>query len=405
MLGESIIVGGGARGIHFAGLLAAQHRKVAAVVDSFTEGFPLMRKRLGDLGAGDVQLFPTLNEALESGGCSAVDTMFIMTPEWTHYGYFREGLRSGFHIFMEKPLAAGKSDLLEMIKLNDGTDKIVQVGFVLRYTPFYSRIKAIVDSGVLGKLVTVHMNERLSLWHGGMYKRNWRRRKDLTGGFLNEKCSHDLDIMCWLKESGGRPLSVFSMGSRGFCSEGQRHPGLCRNCRENDCPWQFKKHDGWRSIDGIPCEDETCAPYDICVYNSDADIYDNQTVTIGFSDGTHGMFSVAAMSPKEERDITLHGTEGFLTGRFETGEIRFINYRDNSWHEEEYGYKDFHGGGDERIMAAFLECIDKGVKPLTTMENGAQASFLAFAADESLEKGCPVFLELDFSKLYVCCNS
>jgi predicted dehydrogenase len=127
-----------------------------------------------------------------------------------------------------------------------------------------------------------------------------------------------------------------------------------------------------------------------CVFRSDADINDHQSVNLLFNDGTQGIFTAVAMSGNPGRDITIHGTEGYLSGNLGDGTMNVQTYRDGKSEVVDLGLTNQHGGGDERIIAGFLNCIKTGVRPLASIEAGVRASLISFAADESIETKRPV---------------
>lgn len=383
---EIIIIGGGARGLYFTQMLTQTlGRKVAAIVDNYEPGQKVIKERIDEFGTPDTKIFSSPEEAFAAIPRSQANIVFVMTPEWTHLEVFRKAINSGFHIFLEKPLATTKEDVLEIKRLAGTTDKTVQVGFVLRYSAFYEKIKEIVDSGELGKIITIQMNERLGVNHGGAFKRNWHRKIEYTGGFINEKCSHDLDLMCWFKEKEAAPKQVYSYGSRHFCPP-RDTPELCTECSIDNCPWRFQGVASLKSIHGKDFMDATSAGLGRCIFHSDADITDHQCVNIIFDDGTQGLFTLIAMSGNEGRDIMIHGTDGYLDGNLEKGLLRTCNYWKADMHDVEIGNMDAHGGGDVAIVSSFLDSVKSGIKPLATVEAGVRASIIAFAADESVAK-------------------
>lgn len=360
-----IIAGGGNRGMCFAHMLAHDLRRpVMAIVENDTARHAPIRQCLAGWGMSDTALYTTLPRALAAIPRAQANVVFVMTPDWTHLEVLRPAISAGCHVFLEKPLATTPEDILEIVRMAHATDRTVQVGFVLRYSSFIRKVKAIVDSGALGRLVMIQMNERLSLKHGAVFCRSWHRKVRYTGGFLNEKCSHDLDLLCWLKEGQATPREVFSHGGRHFTPR-RDTPETCSRCRRRHCPW---RGDGAR-----------------CVFHSDGDILDHQSVSVLFSDGTQGQFTVAAMSPVPGRDLRLFGTDGYLEGTMETGALRLKRYWDPSGLEDiSVAASDGHGGGDTRIVAEFMDCVDRHEQPLSSVLDGARASLLAFAADRSV---------------------
>jgi predicted dehydrogenase len=67
-------------------------------------------------------------------------------------------------------------------------------GFVLRYTPLYEKLCEVLNSGHLGRIVSVDMDEHLLPFHGGYIMCNWRRHTGPSGGHLLEKVNARLNI-------------------------------------------------------------------------------------------------------------------------------------------------------------------------------------------------------------------
>lgn len=380
-----IIAGGGSRGLYFVDMLVNKlGREVAAIADNHTEGHEAVRCRLSEFGIPNVPIYGSLDEALEKTPREEADILFIMTPEWTHLELFKKAVSSGCHVFLEKPIATTLEDCKQIYEISGATDRIVQIGFVLRYSPYYQKIKQIVESGRLGKIITIQMNERLALQHGAAFKRLWHRLKEYTGGFLNEKCCHDIDLMCWIMEKQACPVEVSSFAGIGFSYE-KDTPVLCSECSLDNCPWRYKGIDSLKSVNGKAYVDSTSSGIGKCVFHSDTDVYDHQTVNILFSDGSQGVFTVIGMSGKPGRDIMIHGTDGYLEGDLGSGAIKIRNYWQDETETIGLGQLGAHGGEDDVIISEFLQCVKQGKKPASTVEDGMRASMIAFAADKSVE--------------------
>ena len=129
------------------------------------------------------------------------------------------------------------------------------------------------------------------------------------------------------------------------------------------------------------------APGDLCVFHSDSDVMDHQSVQLGFDDGTQAVFLAVRSSGRLGRDVMIFGTDGYLEGELEQGKLLVMNYwKDQELRDESIPASNMHGGGDIEIVKEFLECIDEGIRPLATVRDGARASMLAFAADKSTEE-------------------
>lgn len=386
-----VVVGAGARGMLFIKLLCDLGHRTATIVENNPDAHEMAAVRARELGFNEIAVFASLNDALLSLRPEAEKAVFIMTPEYNHLELYMTAIANKCHVFMEKPLAADKEDVLRILEISKKSGTITQVGFVLRYCELYQKIKSVVESGRLGQIVTIQMNERLAHFHGANYRRNWRRLKKYTGGFINEKCSHDLDLMCWLKASQGRPSEIISRaGSRLF--DFQEGAENCEKCTDAECPYQPHKYAGLNMLDGKVFRDSTYASASTCVFRSDADIYNHQSLLINFTDGTQGVFTAIASTGNKGRDIALFGTRGCIWGSLEKGELTLKEYWGDRTENFQFGTLNPHGNADPLIINSFMECIASSTQPLATVKEGALASILAFAADESAATGKPIVI-------------
>ena len=337
--------------------------------------------RLDKLGLKDTLVIDSLSALPEDKGrISPYDMAFILTPEWTHADIFETMINADYNIFMEKPLATTEDEVLRIGKLAARTERIVQVGFVMRYAPFFQTVKKAITAGKLGEIVMIEMSERLLPISGATNRRRWHRLVKNTGGFLNEKSSHDLDMMCWLKETQGKPVRIFSHGGQSFFNR-QGMPQHCGECNDAQCVYRFNGDVTQNSYNAVG----KIAP-DTCVYNSDADILDNQSVTIAFSDGSQAIFTLLNVSAVDGREIRIHGTKGMLYGNVKTNTITLHQYRGDKKEELPIASSSSgHNGGDAAIINDFFRCVKSGRQPTATVSDGVRASLLAFAADKSVK--------------------
>ena len=89
---------------------------------------------------------------------------------------------------------------------------IMLVGLVLRYAPQIKDLQDIIRAGHLGRIISLEANEHIEPQHGGFFMRDWRRHSAYSGGFMLEKCCHDLDLYHMI--TGSRPIRVASFGGR-----------------------------------------------------------------------------------------------------------------------------------------------------------------------------------------------
>ena len=84
--------------------------------------------------------------------CVDVDAVYIGTPASLHREWTIAAIEAGKHVLCEKPLAANADDARAMADAARGSDVVVMEAFHWRYHPFVHQIRAVLDSGVLGRV-------------------------------------------------------------------------------------------------------------------------------------------------------------------------------------------------------------------------------------------------------------
>lgn len=81
-----------------------------------------------------------------------IDAVAIATPVHTHYALAREALLAGKHVFVEKPLAAGSSQAIELVEIAAQKNLTLMVGHTFVYNPAVEAVREIVLSGQMGSI-------------------------------------------------------------------------------------------------------------------------------------------------------------------------------------------------------------------------------------------------------------
>ncbi len=140
-----------------------------------------------------------------------VNTVYIVTPTAFHYEMYKAAIAAGKDIFCEKPLTDTLAKIDEMITLRDQSsstavkdqsNRIVQVGLVLRHEPLFWYIKQIVEhqSADWGKLINIiFRDDQAKPYTGsGTHPSKWRRDPKMAyHGTLFEHSIHDIDQIQW----------------------------------------------------------------------------------------------------------------------------------------------------------------------------------------------------------------
>ena len=336
------------------------------------------------------------------------DAVIISAPDHLHYEPAMMAIEKGYDILLEKPIANNPEECISINELNKKHNRIVGVCHVLRYAPFYVKLKEIIDSGMIGELITIEHIEGVGWWHQAhSYVRgNWRDTKTSSPMILAKSC-HDMDILLWLT---GKPCTkISSFGSLIHFKKENAPAGSTERCTdgckvESECPYSALKlymdmeKTGWPvniisddlSFDGR-MKAMMEGPYGWCVYRCDNNAVDHQVVSIEFEGGKTASFTMSAFT-EPGRKIRIMGTMGEISGDGKV--INYINFRNGN--KEIFntgtGGNDIdsgHGGGDYGLLAAFINAVKKQdlSQISSTLDDSVQSHLMAFAAEESRVKG------------------
>jgi predicted dehydrogenase len=127
-----------------------------------------------------------------------VDVLAIASPNGMHAAQALQGIESGAHVIVEKPMALHKSDAERVLHAALQRGRYVFGVMQNRYSPPSEWLKSVVDQGVMGDIFQVHIdcfwNRDDRYYHAG----GWHGTKDLDGGTLFTQFSHFIDILYWV---------------------------------------------------------------------------------------------------------------------------------------------------------------------------------------------------------------
>ena len=129
----------------------------------------------------------------------SIDAVIIATPAEQHYPMALESLRSGKHVYVEKPLALTEEQGIELCDRSAETGKLLMVGHLLQYHPVFLRVRELVKKGEAGRLQYIYSN-RLNLG-------KVRREENILWSFA----PHDISMI--LSLVGSEPEQVHATGS------------------------------------------------------------------------------------------------------------------------------------------------------------------------------------------------
>ena len=138
-------------------------------------------------------------ESKELLDSDSLDAIAICTPVETHVELVEKALRSGKHVFVEKPFGQDAQKCAELCSLADERNLSIVVGHVFLFNASVLSLKKIIDSGELGEIRHLEAH-RTNL---GPVRKDVNAVWDLT--------SHDLSIFDYLIDS--LPEAVSCLGS------------------------------------------------------------------------------------------------------------------------------------------------------------------------------------------------
>jgi predicted dehydrogenase len=128
------------------------------------------------------------------------DAVVVCSPTGRHLEDVRWALEGGRHVFVEKPLAASLDGVDELVELAEGSGLRLAVGYNLRFHPGLETIRAAIESGSIGRLLSARLEvgQFLPDWHPDEdYRESYVAQARLGGGALLT-LSHELDLAIWI---------------------------------------------------------------------------------------------------------------------------------------------------------------------------------------------------------------
>lgn len=259
-----------------------------------------------------------------------VEWVFIGSPNYIHKEQIISALKYNKNVFSEKPIAITLEECEEIKKKFEEKNLRFLISYPLRYSSFYKKIKDIVDSGKIGKIISLEFNETLSFTHGSFIMTDWRRYQKYSGGHLLEKCCHDFDIVNWIIDD--LPFKISSFGGRNFFKKENKNI--------------YKKFKGHMKNKKNP-------------FTSEKDIVDNQVVILEFIRGARATFHTNCSSALPERKMYICGTEGTIKVDVLSG---FIQWKTLESSEKntliDEANRGGHGNGDVPLIRDLINSIE-----------------------------------------------
>jgi hypothetical protein len=339
------------------------------------------------------------------------DAIIISTPDNLHYGPCIEALKMGYDILLEKPISPSEKECREILALAKKTGRIVAVCHVLRYAPYFIKLRELIQTKAIGETISIQHLEPIGYEHmAHSYVRgNWHNSKQTTPIILAKSC-HDLDIIKWILDKPSRSIHAF--GDLKWFKKENAPAGSTDRCTdgcavEKTCPYSaidqyitrkkrlyvFDLPENKSEQEAFVMDKLKTTNYGRCVYRMDNDQPDHYTTNILFDGNITASFSMEAFTSYEGRRTRVMGSHGDIVGDMYSFVMTdFRTGKKTEWKST----TDMHGGGDWRLVADWIQAVSQqNVSLLTsTIDASIESHVMGFAAEQSRKENKSVAIKM-----------
>lgn len=345
------------------------------------------------------------------------DIALIATMDRDHFEPAMMAIDLGYDLMLEKPITPTPEECIALTENAKKHGVRVVICTVLRYTPLFIKLKEIIDSGRIGKVMSINHEECVEFVHQShsFVRGNWGNSERSSVMLLQKSC-HDMDILQWLL--GKKCKKVQSFGALTYFTEENAPEGAPERCIEgcpvgdtciyNSVKLYLESDSNWfrsaatklvKSTDEDVKKSLMESNYGKCVFHCDNDVVDHQTVNMLFEDDVTVTFTMNAFNTGG-RYINIYGTKGEIRAALK-GDTPIRVYDIVSKETEEIpssgtdGVLGGHGGGDAgivRTLYSYMVGEYNGVS-VPTIEESCYNHLITFAAEHARNTGTVVDVE------------
>lgn len=344
------------------------------------------------------------------------DAVIVTSVDRTHHTYIIRAMELGCDVITEKPMTIDEDKCRQILETVEKTGRNVRVTFNYRYAPHHTKVRELIEGGVIGQVNSVHFEWLLNTKHGADYFRRWHRNKTNSGGLLVHKSTHHFDLVSfWI---GSEPDTVFALGDLLFYGrENAEKRGVTQfydratgNPLAEDDPFALHlDRNGRLKAMYLDAEHEDGYHRDQNVFGDGISIEDTMGVMVRYKNKAILTYSLNAYSPWEGYRIAFNGTKGriemtimeqsyvnsggdkALEGAIKNKEIRVFPMFDRPYEVNVETGVGGHGGGDPVLLNdIFGEPAEDRFKRAANHVDGARSILVGIAANRAIRTGQPV---------------
>ena len=133
---------------------------------------------------------------------SEIDAVYISSKNSDHYWQVIEAAKAGKHILCEKPLALTVKEADKMVDICNKKNVKLTINYILRYHPIIKKTKELIESNLLGKLISISVNFNIDFKPNDNFR---FIRAHSGGGALRDLGTHTIDMLRYL---GGEIINI-----------------------------------------------------------------------------------------------------------------------------------------------------------------------------------------------------
>lgn len=394
------IIGSGSRGVYCVGTRMAELVQDEQLVvralcdrnpDRMVEAKAHLEHEFGERGTEtEISLYDDYRDVIADPN---VGLVMVSTTCDFHREPALAALASGKKVYLDKPIAATLEDSIAIIEGQETYNNTLMMGFSRRYEPAWRQAFQMVEDDAIGDLCMMQIRAVIPYWR---YFMGWWRRREWSGGALNDKSSHHYDVLNWFARSRCEKISAFG-GRTGIFKPDPNGPERCQEC-DRECPYRHKMAQkdiaaDYTALRGKSWSEETEEKHrhDNCVYLPGADIHDHVISTLAYENGIKASLFWAIFGPKSQDGETLElvGSRGRMILTRSRAEIDLVtDYGDHKEIIDCKGaeHRTSHYGADRQMVRDIRGFVD-GHQPVVSAIDGYESTRMIMATHKSVDSG------------------
>ena len=395
---NAVIVGCGGRGQIFAEY-SKQYPNEMRVIAIAEKRDYLREKMKKEYNIDNKYIFSDYHELLEEGKIG--DVIFIATQDNQHIEPALMALESGYkNLMVEKPIDRDLNKCIFLAKKAKEYGAKLQICHSLRFSPFYRKMKELIDSGVIGEVKHINQEEGVGYYHyaHSFVRGDWAN-EDESSPMILAKCCHDMDLMLYLLDTHAKEVSSYGIAE--FFSQNNAPNGSGNRCIDcnlrNTCSFDaikiYMEHSDFFASavykEGFSNLEDAMrnGRYGRCVFKCNNNVVDHQSVNILFEGGVTGTLTMTAFSKENDRETRIFGTKGEIVGDFEENIIYVKTFLGNTESYSAEKIDSGHGGADTVTVADFLAAARGEKEMCTAIDISVESHAMCAAAEVSRKSG------------------